>query len=232
MSWQEFQAEPTADLVEYMMVSGPGDQVSADDAFRAFILRFRVFVQKLCRSVASNYGYDIDVGDQIAEETFRKFRTSKTFRTDKCSSPDLDACIKYYLAITASRTMVDFHRNETDDNPFDGSEELAYDLPDIDDIVGDPERLATLRKQHEVVKLVLSRLSDKHKIIYLTYKQYELDLYRRERTEDGKPRQYYLPRHLLKKLREQTGLAQTTIRKYKEEANVQIEQLLKIYGNK
>jgi len=231
MSWQEFQEETTEDLVEYMKVSGPDDQASADDAFRAFIVRFRVYVQKLCRTVAASYGYDSTVGDEIATETFRKFREAKSFHKDKCNSPDLDVCIKYYLAVTASRTMVDYDRKETSDNPFDGTEELAFDLPDIDDLALDPERLAILRKQYDVVEKMLQRLSPKHRVIYLTYKQYELQLYRREPGAEGQKRQFYLPRHLSEKLRRETGLSQSTIRKYKEEANNLIEPYLKLYGN-
>jgi DNA-directed RNA polymerase specialized sigma24 family protein len=232
MSLQEFQAEPTEDLIEYMKIIGPDDKASANDAFRAFVLRFREFVQKLCRRVAINFGYDTVVGDQIAEQTFLKFRAAKTFRKDKCNSPDLDACVKYYLAITASRAMVDYDRDENSDNPFDGTEELAFDLPDIDDLAMDPERLAVLKKQHDIVEMVLGRLSSKHRVVYLTYKQYELDLHRRESTEDGRVRKFYLPRPLTEKLRKETGLAQSTIRKYKEEANRMIEELLRIYGNK
>lgn len=232
MSWQEFHEEPTADLVEYMRVMGPGDQASADDAFHAFILRFRVYLQKLCRRVVAGYGYESYIGDQIAEETFLKFRTSSSFSPDKCKSPNLDQCIKLYLAKTARRALIDYDRKEKDENPFDGSEELAYEMPNIDDLRGDPERLTELKKQYEVVELVLSRLSDKHRIIYLTYKQYEHEMHRRDPDENGNPRQYYPPRPLLEKLRKETGLTQSTIRKYKEEANNMIEQLLKVYGNK
>lgn len=51
----------------------------------------------------------------------------------------------------------------------------------------------------------LSLLDDKHRIIYLTYKAYELS---------GKK----LPRRLLSKLRKRLGISQTTIRVYKREA--------------
>lgn len=63
----------------------------------------------------------------------------------------------------------------------------------------------------EKMKLVLafdaklSALDEKHKIIYLTYKAYE---------SRGKK----LPRKLLSKLRERLGVSQTTVRVYKREA--------------
>jgi len=231
MSWTEFQTESTADLVEYMRVNGPDDKASADDAFRAFILRFREYVQKQCRRVAASYGYESYVGDEVAEETFRKFRASNTFSPEKCKSPQLDTCIKLYLARTARTVMVDYDRKEKDQNPFDGSEELVFDLPDIDDLPGDSGRLAVLKQKNELIKMMLDRLSPKHRVIYLTYKQYELDM-KREPGEDGKPRTYYLPRPLAEKLRAETKLSQSTIRKYKEEANAIIEPLLKLYGNK
>jgi hypothetical protein len=57
-------------------------------------------------------------------------------------------------------------------------------------------------------------ISHKHKIIYLTYKLY---------CPDGKT---YIPRAVSKKLQEELGLAQGSIRKYKEEANKIVETYL------
>jgi len=231
MPWQEFEAETTTDLIEYMRMTDANDLSAADDAFVAFILRFREFVQKLCRTLAANYRYDSAVGDAVAEETFRKFRAAETFSISNCKSSNIEVCVKQYLSRTAKHAFIDMYRAANDGNPFTGEEEPVYDLPKIDELDIEPERLAILKKKQEVLQEILyTRLSEKHRIIYLTYKQYELDRVRE--SEDGTPRKYNLPRKLTKRLREELELVQSTIRKYYEEANNIIEPLLKLYGNK
>lgn len=232
MGWQEYLKEETLDLVEYMRMTDPKDLEESDEAFIAFVLRFREYLQKQCRRVAASFEMEDYVGDEIAEETFKKFRTSSTFSRDKCKTVNLDNCIKLYLARTAKNAMVDLYRKQTDGNPFDGEETIIYDLPDpsyFEEMRGDPERLSVLKKQDEVIREILyNRLSPKHRIVYLTYKQYERDTYKHE--ADGIQRKYYLPRKLLKKLQDELQITQATIRKYKEEANAIIEPLLKLYG--
>ena len=74
---------------------------------------------------------------------------------------------------------------------------VEYHMPDIS-----PEEKMKLSLAFNTK---LSVLDEKHRIIYLTYKAYELR---------GKK----LPRRLLNKLRERFGISQTTIRVYKREA--------------
>jgi hypothetical protein len=84
------------------------------------------------------------------------------------------------------------------------------------------ERKAILKERFELIQKALNRFTPKHKMIYLTYKQYETEV------KDG----HKLPRKLLKKLREELDLTQNTIRVYKKEAFDEIETHLKIYGSK
>jgi DNA-directed RNA polymerase specialized sigma24 family protein len=231
MAWQEYQTEQTLDLIEYMRMVNPKDREASDDAFRAFIIRFREYLQRLCRRVASSYGYDSYVGDEVAEETFRKFRGAKSFSPEKCKTKNIDKCIKLYLSRTAYRAFADHYRQENNRSPFTGDEEPVYDLPMIDDLDLEPERLAILKKKDEILRDILyNRLSRKHRVIYLTYKQYEL--IRRRESEDGSPQKYNLPTKLLDRLASELEIAKSTIRKYYQDANAIIEPLLALYGNK
>ena len=64
-------------------------------------------------------------------------------------------------------------------------------------------------------------LSEKHKIVYLTYKAYE---------NTGKKN---LPRSVGKKLRDKLNLVQNSIQVYKKEANDHINNYLKAFnGNR
>ena len=96
------------------------------------------------------------------------------------------------------------------------------EFPNIENMEVGKERKAILQERFEHIQKALDRLTPKHKIIYLTYKQYESE------TKDG----YKLPRELLKKLRTELDLTQNTVRVYKNEAFNEVETYLKIYGSK
>ena len=84
------------------------------------------------------------------------------------------------------------------------------------------EKKAVVLDRFEHIKKLLDRLSPKHRIIYLTYKQYE------QESKEG----FKLPRKLLKNLRTELDLTQTTVRIYKNEGFNEVETYLKIYGSK
>ena len=77
-------------------------------------------------------------------------------------------------------------------------------------------------KQYEIIKAALERLTPKHKIIYLTYKEYEPHF------KAG----FNFPRAFLKKLQDELELTQASIRVYKKQAYDKIDEYLKIYGAK
>lgn len=232
MAYQEYLEEDTLDLIEYMRMDAPGDREGSDDAFTAFILSFREYLQKQCRKVALAFGMDEYMGDEIAEKTFLKFRFSSTFSKEKCKTSKINTCIKLYLAKVAKNILIDIHREQSSPNPFTGDEQIVYDLPDAsyyENLEGDPERIAQLKKKDEVLREILyNRLTEKQRIVYLTYKQYERDTC--TVSADGTEKKFYLPRKLLKKLKDDLQITQPTIRKYKQEANAIIEPLLKLYG--
>lgn len=95
-------------------------------------------------------------------------------------------------------------------------------FPYLDGMGLGKEKKAFLKARYDLLDAALSRLSPKHKIIYLTYKQYEA------MTEEG----YKLPRQLLKALRDELELTQSTIRVYKNEVFEEVEAYLRIYGSK
>ena len=223
MSWEDLVNEKTEDLVEFIRWGKqPEHKKLGEDAFIAFCFRFRERIQRTCRIIAEKAGYDDTVGDNIAETVFAKFFKYPNYNPLKCKSGDIDKCVELYLYKFAQRGLSDYNTGLK--SPFSGDEEIVFDFPDIEDYSDVPiEKKAELEKKYEIIKNALERLSNKHKIIYLTYKQYDEEL------KDG---MHYLPRALQEQLQNHLVLSQASIRKYKKEALDKINEYIEIYGSK
>lgn len=218
MNWRELEDSSTSELIEF--IEGRDHfQEAAECAFKAFFFRFEKDLTKKCRIVASKWGYDDNIGDILCEQTFEKFwDKSHLFNIKKCRS-DLDKCVLFYMYRIAERLLADRYREVTRGIEYSGDEELILELPDLENLNISKEKTKDVRAQYEIIEKALNRLSAKHKIIYLTYLTYE---------KDGKK----LPRRLLKKMRDELELSQTSIRVYKKEAFEAVNTVLKIYGTK
>lgn len=222
MSWQDYEQEPTKNLIEYIQWKDQQDYVEvAKDAFIAFCFRFREDIIKKCRIIARNWGYDNQIGDLIAQRTFDRFwKYPKSFNPSKCKK-DIEPCMKFYLFSIAQNQLADYKREEDgqDFNPYSGDEEIIRDFPDVNSSNSDDERKRIIKKKQEIIQKALDRLSPKHKIIYLTYKGYEANGFK-------------MPRKLLKSLRDELELTQSSVQVYKKEAFDTVNQYIKIYGAK
>jgi len=224
MAWQDFAGDTTEDLIEYIRWrEKPEDKTTSDDAFIAFCFRFRDDVQTKCRIICRNRGYDNTIGDEIADATFDRFLKYPQYKTAKCKSGDTDKCVRLYLYGFAARILSDYVKAEKrGPNPFMGDEEIVTEYLDVEALEIDAERKAVIEKRYSIIKGALDRLTPKHKIIYLTYKQYEQQL------KEG----FNFPRSFLKKLQDELELTQSSIRVYKKEAFDKVEEYLNIYGKK
>jgi len=105
---------------------------------------------------------------------FQPYLKYPKFDLSKSKQKDFHKAITFYLFGIAKRLLADYKKNETDEpNPFTGYEEVIRDLPDIETLSNDKFRKAELKKMYELLNDALSRLTPKHKVIYLTYKHYE-----------------------------------------------------------
>jgi DNA-directed RNA polymerase specialized sigma24 family protein len=224
MAWQELANELTADLIEYIRWRNqPEYKDLAEDAFRAFCFRFSPELQKTCRIICANRGYDSTVADEIAEKTFARFLKYPKYDHSKCKCGEIDKCVLLYLFKFARRLLSDYAISEKrGPNPFTGDEEIVTEFWDIEAMDIPQERKAQLLKKYEIIKAALERLSPKHKIIYLTYKEYEQEL------SSG----YNFPPAFRKRMQEYLEISQVSIRVYKKEAFDKVDEYLKIYGAK
>lgn len=192
---------------------------NAKEAFRVFTYRFQLDLQKKLIPICRNWGYDEQVAAEIAYCTFERVWKYPTYDKAKSRQTDFDKGISFYLYGIANHLLADYKKiDDGEVNPFTGEEEIVWDFPEDTN----KERKAILADRQEHINKLLQRLSPKHRVIYLTYKQYESEI------KDG----YKLPRKLLKKLRTELDLTQNTVRVYKNEAFNAVEIYLKNYDSK
>lgn len=221
---QDLNNETTENLLEFIQWKEDPDYAEiAKEAFRVFTFRFQLDLQKKLIPICKSWGYDKQVASELAYETFARIWKYPKFDLSKSKQEDYYKAITFYLYGIAKRLLADYKKSETEEpNPFTGDEEIVRDLPEIEMLEVGKERKAQLQKIYELLNDALSKLSPKHKIIYLTYKQYE------SKTEEG----FNLPRKLTKKLRDELDLTQNSIRVYKKEAIEAVNIHIKIYGSK
>jgi len=203
MDWKELQNEPTEDLIEF--VKFKKDPNYLDEARAAFVVlthRFEQDVLEKCIIICRNWGYSDADALELANRTFEKFWEYHSFDKEKINVDDIDLAFKLYLYKIAENELKQAYNDQS--YPYDGSEQIITSFDDLN-IDGDIEKARVLRKAKEVIDRALSKLTPKHKIIYLTYSVHE---------EEGRK----LPRQLLKQLQTKLDLTQNSIRVYKKEA--------------
>jgi hypothetical protein len=220
IDWRQFEKESTENLIQYIKWKDQPEYIEASQgAFIAFTFRFRADLIKKCEVICSKWGYDTDFVIELAKRTFNKFWLTPLYdHSERKTARTCDEGIKFYLYAIANHELVNIHREKCDPNPYTGDETIISDFPeDLGDSI--PERKKELKERMEIVDMALSRLSPKHKIIYLTYLVH---------SKKGK----HLPAHLLKEMRETLGLAQHTIRFYNYEATTKVNDYLRIWEKK
>lgn len=215
--WKQFENETTADLIQFIKWKDQrGYTEDAKAAFIAFCFRFRADIIKKCEVICNRWKYDIDTARELSQRVFEKFwRYPNYDDTKRKEAKDYDTGVKLYLYKIAQNELINIYKESTDHDAYTGDEKIIYDLPEINLENMQPERRKELEEKFDIIKLALDRLSEKHRIIYLTYEAHK---------KQGKN----LPKHLRESLRRELNLAQGTIRYYKFEAEKTITDYLKI----
>ncbi len=222
---KDLSKETTENLLEYIQWRDESDYAEiAKEAFKIFTYKFQIDLSKKLIPICRNWGYDEQVAAEIAYGTFERIWKYPKFDISKAKEKDIDKAVIFYLYKIAGRLLADYKKSkENNPYPFLGDEEIIRNYPDIENMEMGKEKKVILKERFELIQKALSTLTPKHKIIYLTYKQYELD------TNGG---EYKLPRKLLKDLREELDLTQNSIRVYKKEAFDKVDNYLIKYGSK
>lgn len=187
------------------------DREAAENAMSLFVGYFETRIMTWCYIHAQKFGYDENVAFEAIQCAFNKVWLYPTFDMGKSRSKDEERAIILWLQAIAASQMHQFSKkgvcaqiNTDEDLSIIDSVEAFIDTFKITDLDAETKMQYVMAMEKK-----LSPLDDKHKIIYMTYKAY----YTR-----GKK----LPRTVLEKLRKRFGLTQTTIRVYKRDACIEL----------
>ena len=188
----------------------PEDIILAKDAFRVLCNRFGPDLQQKCKHICARWKQEDSLAPEIANQTFLKFWNANRFDADRWKEGDIDLGVKLYLYRIAGNILFDVHEEETSPSPYDGTEQVVKEVEEL--LSNATPR--QLREAKERIEAALEGLTEKHKVILLTYKKYETDGHK-------------LPRTLLRKLRDELQLTQSTVRYYKMQAFERFDQAFK-----
>jgi len=213
--WRIYEHTHTIELIQLIKMKSQLNHLDeATAAFHAFCFRFQQSITKKAEYVSKNNGYDKEFAIEIIEMTFQRFWKYPQFNIEKINASSLDKGVEIYLSKIAQNSFYDLVKEKLGINisPYNGMEEIIYDIPIPEN------RLIVNNENYIIVKKVLDTFSLKHRVIYLTYAQYEINGCK-------------LPRKLLTELREKLDITQNTIRSYRFEVINKINEYKELWKN-
>ncbi|MEK6511847.1 RNA polymerase subunit sigma [Myroides odoratimimus] len=209
------------ELIEYISFKSEFPK-QAQLAFVEFCSRFEKGVLQKAEIYSNKYGYSEVIALDVANCTFAKVWKYHSFDKKKRKAKNIDAAIKIWLNAIAYNELMKFGIKDTCSEPEIDDLDIVEDIEGLINItVGDDvEKKRNLKVHLEILDKAMLGLSEKHKIIYLTYKAYENS-------------HKNIPRSVSKRLQIKLNLVANSIRVYKKEANTHINNYLKsLNGNK
>lgn len=213
---------PGSELIEFISWKDEYPR-EAEQAFTVFCGRYEKDLLQKAEIYCSKFGYSEVDALLVANCAFARVWKYPSFDGKKAKSKNIDTAILMWLYPILYTQIVLLGKKNTCAEP--SQEEDLSVISNVDELINvsvgnDLEKKKELKVRLEVIENALSGLSEKHRIIYLTYKAYE---------EVGKN----IPRTVSKKLQEQLELTQNTIRVYKMDANQHVsDYLARINGNR
>jgi len=219
--WHKFEKYSTIELIKQIQKrKDPCETSLSESAFHAFVFRFEPEVLKKAETICKNWGFSTEETTEIVQNVFGKFWKYPNFDVVKKKEQNIDRAVLFYLYGIAKNELTNYYnkKNGLMFSPYDGSEQIVYDLPLFENqenyIIDNQTSNIRLR----AIKAAFETLSEKHKIIYLTYISHE---------RYGKK----LPRTLLSKMRDELDINQATIRSYKKDIFDKVKEYINIYEN-
>ncbi|MBF6653871.1 RNA polymerase subunit sigma [Flavobacterium columnare] len=217
----DFDVLTSEELIEYISFKNEFPS-EAENAFIIFCNRFQQDVIKTAEIYSNKYGHSEVTALDIANCTFAKVWKYHSFDKSKSKIKDIDKAIKIWLHAIVFNELMKYGVKDTCSEPEEDDLSIVESLDDLVSFtVGeDSEKRKDLKIRLQIIERAMLGLSEKHKIIYLTYKAYE---------NNGKN----IPRIVGKKLREKLNLVQSSIQVYKKEATDHINNYLNsLNGNR
>lgn len=218
----DFESMLGSELIEFISWKEEYPR-EAEQAFVVFCGRYEKDLLQKAEIYCSKFGYSEVDALLVANCAFARVWKYPSFDVKKAKSRNIDTAILMWLYRILYTQIILLGKKNTCTEP--SQEEDLSVISNVDELINvsvgnELEKKKELKVRLEVIENALLGLSDKHRIIYLTYKAYE---------EVGKN----IPRTVSKKLQEQLELTQNTIRVYKMDANQHISvYLARINGNR
>ncbi|GHT35947.1 hypothetical protein AGMMS49574_26640 [Bacteroidia bacterium] len=211
-----FETMSGAELLEFISCFKEEYPKQSEQAFIVFCYKYERDLLQKAEIYCSKFGYSETVALMVAQCTFARVWKYPTFNIKKAKSKNMDAAIHLWLYPILYTQIVLLGKQDTCAEPTE-EEDLSV-ISSVDELIShtvgdDLEKTKDLKARLSVIESALSGLSEKHKIIWLTYKAYE---------QRGKN----IPRSVSHKLQEQLDLTQNSIRSYKMQANQHINDYL------
>jgi hypothetical protein len=191
-------------------------QSEAEKAFTVFCHRYEKDMLKKAEIYCLKFNYNEVVALEVATCMFAKVWKYPTFKIEKAKSKNIDKALIIWMVRILYTQIILYGEKNTCAEPTE-EEDLSI-IMDIDELIvktvgDDTFKKKELKSRLEVLESAMLGLSEKHKIILLTYKAYE---------KSGKN----IPRKVSKQLQERLELTQSSIRVYKLDALNHISKYL------
>jgi hypothetical protein len=212
----DFDKICSSELLDYISFKSEYPE-EAEHAFIEFCRRFEKNVIQKAEIYSSKFGYNEVVALEIAHCAFARVWKYPSFALKKAKNKDVNKAILLWLYPIMYTQLVKYGEQNTCADPTI-DEDLSI-ITDLDELINktsdsdDVEHKKKLKIKLEILNSAFIGLSEKQKIIYLTYKAYEVP---------GKN----IPRSISKKLQDTLELTQGTIRLYKRDANLHVENYI------
>jgi len=212
----DLETMSSAELLEFISCFKEEYSELSKRAFVIFCYRYEKDLLQKAEIYCSKFGYNETVALTVVQCTFARVWKYPTFDIKKAKSKNIDTAISLWLYPILYTQIVLLGKQDTCAEPT--KEEDLSVISNIDELIlhtvgDDMEKTKDLKAKLSVIESALLGLSEKHKIVWLTYKAYE---------QQGKN----IPRSVSNKLQEQLDLTQNTIRVYKIQANQHINDYL------
>jgi DNA-directed RNA polymerase specialized sigma24 family protein len=201
----DFSTVCSSELFEYISFKDEFPD-EAKKAFQEFVNRFQRDVFEKSEIYCLNFKLNETIAEDIANCTFAKIWKYPKFKISKAKGKTIDISIKSYLYRIIWTQIINHKKNGFCEEPSE-EEDLTI-VENYNDFIDrfDVENKKEIMHKYDFINSALENLSEKHRIIYFTYKAYE---------KSGKN----LPKPIITQLKETLQLAQGSIRRYKSDAN-------------
>lgn len=179
---------------------------TAEKALNVLIFRFQKDLLQKSEILCSKYNYNEAIAFEIAVCTFARVFKYPSFDIKKAKGKTIESSIQLWLYRIFYTQLIKYGKDKHCSEPSEEEDLTVVDNYDEFIEKWDIENKKEIKLKFEFINSALLNLSNKHKIIYFTYKAYE---------KSGKN----LPQSILKQLRDTLELTQGSIRRYKSDAN-------------